>query len=103
GLVSRLTAPGGPGVRLDSHLYPGYTVPSFYDSLLGKLIVFDADRNKAIARALRALGELEIEGVKTTAKFHMKVLQHADFVENRADTAFRDGWNPAEKKELVHA
>jgi acetyl-CoA carboxylase biotin carboxylase subunit len=104
GLVTKLTAPGGPGVRLDSHLYPGYTVPSFYDSLLGKLIVFAGDRDKAIARGLRALRELEIEGVKTTAPFHMKVLQHEDFVQNRADTSFLDRWNPAEKKkELVPA
>jgi acetyl-CoA carboxylase biotin carboxylase subunit len=92
GLVSRWSAPAGPGVRLDSHMYSGYTVPSYYDSLLGKLIAFAGDRDQAIERAKRALGELEVEGIKTTAAFHVRVLNHREFTGGHADTSFLDRW-----------
>ena len=90
GRIAGLRLPGGPGVRLDTHLYAGYTVPVFYDSLLGKLIVYAPDRPAAIARALRALGELCVEGIPTTAGFHRRVLAHPRFKSGDFDTHFVD-------------
>ncbi len=86
GKVRTLELPGGAGVRLDTHLYAGYTVPSYYDSLLAKLITFAPDRAACIARSLRALGELKIGGIQTTAPFHEKVLRHPDFRDGTFDT-----------------
>ena len=80
GQVSALSLPGGPGIRVDTHIYPGYVVPPNYDSLVAKLIVWGANREEAIARGRRALVELSIEGIKTTAGFHQKVLAEADFI-----------------------
>ena len=90
GLVESLNWPGGAGVRVDTHLYPGYTVPSYYDSLLAKLIVWSDDRTSAIARSLRALGELEVSGIQTTAPFHRRVLSDPRFASGDFDTAFAD-------------
>lgn len=71
--------PGGPGVRCDSHLYSGYSVPPYYDSLLAKLITWDVDRSSNIQRMLRALEELVVEGLPTTAPFHTDVLRDEEF------------------------
>jgi acetyl-CoA carboxylase biotin carboxylase subunit len=90
GTIRRIMFPGGPGVRFDSHVYSGYTVPPYYDSLIGKLIVHRPTRAEAIACMLRALDELRIEGIPTTVSFHKKVLQHSDFVEGWVDTKFVD-------------
>ncbi len=90
GEISSLQLPGGPGVRLETHLYTGYTVPSYYDSLLAKLVCFAEDRPSALARSRRALGELEIGGIKTTAGFHLKVLGTSDFASGKIDTGFAD-------------
>jgi acetyl-CoA carboxylase biotin carboxylase subunit len=81
---------GGIGVRVDTHIYPGYVVPPYYDSLLGKLIVWGRDRNEAIARANRALEEFVISGVATTIPFHLLVLKHPDFISGKFDTSFVD-------------
>jgi acetyl-CoA carboxylase biotin carboxylase subunit len=80
--------PGGLGVRFDSHAHTGYTVPPHYDSMIGKLIVHQPTRAEAIACMLRALEELRVEGIATTAVFHRKVLRHNDFVEGLVDTGF---------------
>lgn len=88
GAVSEIIYPGGPGVRLDSHLYKGYTVPSHYDSLIAKLIVYAEDRESAIARMKRALREFVIEGIKTTVPFHLRVLEHRDFQKGEYSTKF---------------
>jgi acetyl-CoA carboxylase, biotin carboxylase subunit len=90
GTVSRLILPGGPGVRVDTHLYEGYQVPAFYDSLLAKVIVWDMDRSSCIARSVRALKELVLEGVPTTVDLHLAILRHPSFVEGRYSTAFLD-------------
>ena len=90
GLVENLMWPGGAGVRLDTHLYPGYTVPSYYDSLLAKLIVWNEDRSSAIKRSLRALSELRVDGIQTTAKFHARVLSDERFVSGVFDTSLAD-------------
>jgi acetyl-CoA carboxylase biotin carboxylase subunit len=88
GRVTSYVAPGGPGIRVDSHLYSGYTVPPHYDSLLAKVIAFRPTRSEAIDTLTRALGEMTVEGVKTTIPFLMKVLQHAEFRSGNVDTSF---------------
>ena len=71
--------PGGRGVRVDSHVYAGYTVPPHYDSLMGKLITFGRDRREAMDKMNRALGEYMITGVKTTIPFEQAILQDPNF------------------------
>jgi len=88
GVIDLFLPPGGFGVRIDSHIYPGYQVPPHYDSLLGKLIVWGNDRPEAIARALRALDEFIIDGVKTTIPFHQWVLEHPKFNSGDVSTHF---------------
>ncbi len=88
GKIERLIAPGGFGVRFDSHAHSGYTVPPYYDSMIGKLIVHQATRAEAIACMQRALAELRVEGIKTTVPLHQEILGHSAFVEGRIDTTF---------------
>jgi acetyl-CoA carboxylase biotin carboxylase subunit len=83
GRVTAWIAPGGFGVRVDSHLMAPYVVPPFYDSLLAKIVVHGGDRAEAIERMRRALAETVVEGVKTTIPFHLKVLVDPAFVEGR--------------------
>jgi acetyl-CoA carboxylase biotin carboxylase subunit len=90
GLVERYLVPGGPGVRMDSHLYAGYEVPPFYDSLLGKLIVWGTDRDNAIARARGALDELLVEGLVTNVAIHQALLTSEPFLEGRMTTNLLD-------------
>jgi acetyl-CoA carboxylase biotin carboxylase subunit len=79
GEISGLELPGGPGVRVDSALYDGYAIPPFYDSLIAKLIVWGRDREEAIARGRRALGEFRVEGIETTISFHLELLEDERF------------------------
>ncbi|MBN2568508.1 MAG: acetyl-CoA carboxylase biotin carboxylase subunit [Deltaproteobacteria bacterium] len=88
GVIEKLRLPGGFGVRLDTHIYEGYTVPPFYDSLLGKLVVWGGERNIAIRRMSRALAEFEIEGLPVTIPFHEKVLRDKDFINDDIDTHY---------------
>ncbi|RJQ45570.1 MAG: acetyl-CoA carboxylase biotin carboxylase subunit [Gaiellales bacterium] len=88
GKVTRYLPPGGPGVRIDSHLYEGYTIPVFYDSLLAKLLVWDINREAALRRALRALDELVIEGVVTNADIYRDIIAAPDFASGSYTTAF---------------
>ena len=88
GPVTLYNPPGGPGVRVDSHLYTGYTVPSYYDSLLAKLIVWGRDRDEALSRARRALDEFIIVGPKTTIDFHLHVVNDPDFKRGQVSTSF---------------
>jgi acetyl-CoA carboxylase, biotin carboxylase subunit len=88
GTITRFRVPGGFGVRFDSHVHEGYTVSPYYDSMIGKLIVHQPTRREAIACMKRALGELHIEGVKTTIPLHQKILDHTAFNESRVDTTF---------------
>ena len=87
GRVSAWVAPGGYGVRVDSHLIAPYAVPPFYDSLLAKVIVHARDRDEAIARMRRVMAETVVEGVKTTIPFHQRLLVHPAFVEGRFTSA----------------
>ncbi|HTK44626.1 MAG TPA: acetyl-CoA carboxylase biotin carboxylase subunit, partial [Patescibacteria group bacterium] len=86
GVIERYHAPGGPWIRMDSHLYPGYEVPPYYDSLLGKLIVWGPDRQTAIARGRAALEELLIDGVTTNVDIHRALLENDTFLEGRMTT-----------------
>jgi acetyl-CoA carboxylase biotin carboxylase subunit len=88
GRITSYLPPGGLGVRVDSHCFPGYVVPPYYDSLLAKVIVHGPDRAQALARMRRALDELVLEGVRTTAPFHVRLLAHPGFVEGRYATTF---------------
>jgi acetyl-CoA carboxylase biotin carboxylase subunit len=88
GVVRSIRFPAGPGIRVDSHLYPGYEIPQFYDSMVAKLIVWAEDRMTAIQRMKRALSEFEIEGVPTTAKFHEAVMCHPIFIDGKMNTSF---------------
>ena len=88
GRVSRWVAPGGPWVRLDTHVHQGYAVPPFYDSLLAKLIVWGRDRAEAMARGRWALDQFEVEGIKTTIPFHKRVLDHPMFIAGDVSTHF---------------
>ena len=102
GTVDGLMVPGGPGVRFDTMLYPGYAITPFYDSLLGKLIVWDESRPSALSRLGRALAELEISGIKTTQPLHQalvadKAVQTASF-----HTTFLEHWLASRPPGLVH-
>ena len=88
GLVENVLWPGGFGVRVDTFIFPGYRVPSYYDSLLAKLVVWGEDRREAIARMSRALDECKIEGIRTTLPFHERVMQNAWFRRGEVFTNF---------------
>jgi len=88
GMITNLHFPGGPGVRVDTHIYNSYEVPPFYDSLIAKLIVVARNRAEAIRRLNRALDEFVVEGVKTTIPFHKFVINTPEFIEGNFDTHF---------------
>jgi acetyl-CoA carboxylase biotin carboxylase subunit len=88
GLITALNLPGGPGVRVDTHIYAHYRVPPYYDSLLAKLIVHGENRHVALARLRRALGEVVVEGIKTNVELHKRVIDHPDFIAGHFDTHF---------------
>ena len=88
GLITALNLPGGPGVRVDTHIYAHYRVPPYYDSLLAKLIVHGENRHVALARLRRALNEVVVEGIKTNVDLHKRVIDHPDFIAGRFDTHF---------------
>tara|TARA_B100000212_G_scaffold272197_1_gene211614 strand:+ start:136 stop:1488 length:1353 start_codon:yes stop_codon:yes gene_type:complete len=88
GRITGWLPPGGPGVRVDSHVYTGYEIPPFYDSLIGKLIVWGKDRNTAIKRMNRALNECAVTGIPTTINFHLKLLDKSKFKEGKIHTKY---------------
>ncbi|MEY3868037.1 MAG: acetyl-CoA carboxylase biotin carboxylase subunit [Microcoleaceae cyanobacterium] len=88
GRISGYLAPGGPGVRMDSHVYTDYEIPPYYDSLIGKLIVWGHDRATAIQRMKRALRECAITGIPTTISFHQKILETSEFLSGEVYTNF---------------
>ncbi|MGH7674624.1 MAG: acetyl-CoA carboxylase biotin carboxylase subunit [Gemmatimonadales bacterium] len=88
GVITTFHPPGGPGVRVDTHIYAGYTVPPYYDSLLAKVIVHGNSRDEALARMRQALDSFIIEGVTTTIPFLSRVMRHPDFVAGKVDTKF---------------
>jgi len=92
GTVTLFHPPGGPGVRVDSHVFQGAQVPPYYDSLIAKLIVYAPDREAAIARLGRALDEFVIDGVSTNLDLHRRVIKSDDFNENRIDVVWLERW-----------
>ena len=100
GRINFYYAPGGRGVRIDSHAYTGYIVPPNYDSMIAKLIAVGATRESAIARMRRALGEYLITGIKTTIPFHNAIMRNADFRNGHYDTGFVDRMMNSETFEL---
>ncbi len=93
GKITTLHTPGGHGIRVDSHVYSGYTIPPNYDSMVGKLITVAQTREEAIAKMSRALSEYVIEGVKTTIPFHLKLMQNKDFIAGNYTTKFMETWD----------
>lgn len=88
GVIGNLRLPGGPGVRIDTHIFDGYRVPPFYDSLLGKVIVWDANRDAALRRMKRALTELRVDGVKTTQGLHLALLDDPGMTAGVYETSY---------------
>jgi acetyl-CoA carboxylase, biotin carboxylase subunit len=101
GIVGELRLPGGNGVRFDSLLYPGYAIPPFYDSLLGKLVVWDEDRASALARLARALKELEIGGISTTRPLHLALAADDSVRKAQYHTRWLEGWLEANAAHLA--
>ena len=100
GVIALVREPAGPGVRVDSALYAGMTVPTDYDPLLAKVIAYGRDRIEAIARMRRALEEMRVSGVPTSLAFHRSALFHQDFVTGRYDTGFIEHWDARIAPEL---
>ena|SRR3989338_8892117 len=92
GKITQWIAPGGRNIRIDTHAHAGYIVPSTYDSMIGKLIVYGKDRDEAIARMHRALSEFTITGIRTTIPFHMKMMKNPDFIHNNFDTKYLENY-----------
>jgi acetyl-CoA carboxylase biotin carboxylase subunit len=92
GKITVLHSPGGHGVRLDTNVYAGYTIPPNYDSMIAKLITTAQTREEAISKMKRALDEFVIEGVKTTIPFHRQLMEHPDYISGSYTTAFMDSW-----------
>ena len=92
GRVELLHKPGGFGVRVDSHVYQGYVIPPYYDSMVAKLITWGRDRDEAISRMKRALGEFVLEGIKTNIPLHLRILERREFLEGKFYTDSLERW-----------
>jgi acetyl-CoA carboxylase, biotin carboxylase subunit len=92
GKITAYYPPGGPGVRLDSHVYAGYQIPPYYDSMIGKLIVHKKTREEAVATMKRALAEFVVEGVPTTIPLHLAIFDHTQYIKGQVDTTFIESY-----------
>jgi len=101
GRIALVREPAGPGIRVDSALFSGMTVPSEYDSLLAKVIAHGRDREEAISRMRRALEEMRVAGIPTSLPFHRAALFEQDFIAGRYDTDFVARWDPKKVPELT--
>ena len=88
GTIRKMHLPGGNGIRMDTAIYPGYTIPPYYDSMIVKVIAYDSDRQGAIRKMISTLGELEIEGIQTNLNFQYDVLNQPDFQNGMFNTDF---------------
>lgn len=88
GKITGLNLPGGNGIRVDTAIYEGYTIPPNYDSMIAKIIAYGINRNEAIAKMKRALEELVIEGVQTNIDFLFEIIRNPDFIRGNFDTSF---------------
>ncbi|MCX8082983.1 MAG: acetyl-CoA carboxylase biotin carboxylase subunit [bacterium] len=100
GKITKLILPGGPGIRVDTHIYEGYTVPPYYDSLILKLIAYGMNRAEAIERMQRALEEIQIEGIKTTVPLYKKIFEHPVFLSGRYTTKWLESFLASETEQL---
>lgn len=98
GTIGNLNTPGGHGVRIDSHIYSGYTIPPFYDSMVAKVITVAQTREEAIAKMHRALSEYVIEGIETTIPFHLQMMENEDFIKGEYTTKFMETFEMHERK-----
>jgi acetyl-CoA carboxylase biotin carboxylase subunit len=98
GKITDFHMPGGFGVRVDTHVYAGYEVPSYYDSLVAKLVVYAQSRDGAINKMSSALDEFTVEGIKTTIPFHRQVMRNEKFRSGKFDTSFLDTFQYAEEQ-----
>ncbi|HEV2965850.1 MAG TPA: acetyl-CoA carboxylase biotin carboxylase subunit, partial [Chthoniobacterales bacterium] len=101
GRIKFYYAPGGRGVRIDSHAYTGYVVPPYYDSLIAKIITVGSNRASAIDRMRRALDEYYVTGIKTTVPFHAAIMRSGEFRDGKYDTGFVERMMSSEKFHLV--
>ncbi len=101
GVIEALNIPGGPGIRVDTHAYSGYSIPPFYDSMIAKLIAYGKDRDATIRIMLRALDEFLIENVKTTVDFHKKVLMNPAFRSGDISTHFIEKFFPKKEEKYL--
>ena len=101
GKITQLNIPGGHGVRVDTHVYAGYSIPPNYDSMIAKLIITAQSRKEAIAKMKRALDEFYIEGVKTTIPFHRQLMDNADFLAGNYTTKFMESFVMDESYEHI--
>jgi len=92
GKITNYFAPGGPGVRVDSHVYSGYQIPPYYDSMIGKLIVHRKTREEAVSTMKRALSEYIVEGVPTTIPLHLAIFDHTQYIKGQVDTTFIESY-----------
>lgn len=101
GKITTLHIPGGHGVRVDSHVYAGYSIPPNYDSMIAKLITTAQTREEAINKMRRALNEFVIEGVKTTIPFHRQLMEHPDYIAGNYTTKFMEDFKiqPVEEED----
>jgi len=99
GTLTQWIPSGGHGVRVDSHMYSGYTIPTYYDSLIAKLILTAPTREKLLARSARCLNEFVVEGIKTTIPFHQKIIANPDFIAGNTDTGLIERMMQVEKDE----
>jgi len=98
GRVTMWHAPGGPGVRVDSHVYTNYTVPPHYDSMVGKIIVHGDTREQAMARMSTALAEMVVEGIKTNIPLHRELMVDAKFIEGGTSIHYLEEWMSGRKR-----
>jgi len=101
GKITQLNIPGGHGVRVDTHVYAGYSIPPNYDSMIAKLIITAQSRKEAIAKMKRALDEFYIEGVKTTIPFHRQLMDNPDFLTGNYTTKFMESFVMDESYEHI--
>jgi acetyl-CoA carboxylase, biotin carboxylase subunit len=99
GTVKKLVVPTGDGIRVDTSLYPGYSIPAFYDSLIAKMICFGHNRIEAIEKMKASLKSFRISGIPSTIPFHISALNDKRFVEGRYDTSFIDKMEPFSSKD----
>ena len=88
GLIKEINLPGGNGIRIDTAIYSGYTIPPYYDSMIAKIIVHGTNRNEAISKMKRALEELVIDGVDTNRDFLFDIIRNPNFIRGKYDTSF---------------